>query len=86
MKMDRISRALELPPGCLAGAARFEMHGNREVIVEGCRSILQYDESAIRINMGKMIACFLGRGLNIKCLTPDSLVVEGFITSIEFVT
>lgn len=86
MNMDRISRALELPAGSLTGAARFEMHGNREVVVEGCRSILQYDESAIRINVGKMIACFLGRGLCIKCLTPDSLVVEGFITSIEFVT
>ena len=29
---------------------------------------------------------FLGRRLNIKCLTPDSLVIEGIITSIEFIT
>lgn len=63
---------------------RFEMHSNREVIVEGCKSILEYDEDIIKLNTGKLIVTFLGRNLAIKCLTLDSLIVNGFITNIEF--
>lgn len=33
---------------------------------------------------GKMVACFFGRNLNIKCFNLESLVIEGYITSIEF--
>lgn len=64
----------------------FEMNGNREVVIEGCKSILEYDENLVRISVKKMSVSFYGRSLTIKCLTPDSLVVQGFITSIEFVT
>ncbi|MCI9273024.1 MAG: sporulation protein [Clostridiales bacterium] len=83
-RMQKVTSALQLPASALSGAAHFEMNGNREVIVDGCRGVLEYDEHKIRINTGKMITCFQGRCLSIKCLTSDSLIVEGFITSIEF--
>lgn len=83
-RTHKLLNAVQLPSGMLT--ARFEISGNREVIVDGCRGVLEYDETKIRINTGKMITCFIGRGLTIKCLSPDSLVIEGFITSIEFVT
>lgn len=83
-RMHKVSNALQLPASALSGAAHFQMNGNREVIVDGCRGVLEYDEKIIRINTGKMITCFQGRCLTIKCLTADSLIVEGFITSIEF--
>ena len=65
---------------------RFEMKSNREVIVEGCKNIAEYDENVVRVNVKKMLVSFFGRNLKIKCLTPDSLIIEGFITSIEFMT
>lgn len=83
-RMQKVASALQLPANTLSGAAHFEMNGNREVIVDGCRGVLEYDEQKIRVNTGKMITCFQGRCLSIKCLTSDSLIVEGFITSIEF--
>ena len=82
----KIAHDLQLPVGLVDGPARFEMSGNREVSIDGCCSILEYDENVIRLNTGKMVTCFFGRNLNIRCMTPDSMVVEGFITSIEFVT
>jgi sporulation protein YqfC len=85
-RIHKVANALQLPAGVLGGAARYEISGNREVIVDGCRGILEYDDKSIKINSGKMITCFSGRGLTIKCLTEDSLIIEGFITSIEFVT
>jgi len=61
-----------------------EINGNTEVIVEGCSGVLEYGMDAVRIKTGRLIVRFTGRGLIIKCLTADSLVVTGFITGIEF--
>lgn len=63
---------------------RIEIHSNKEAIIEGCKSILEYDENIIKLNTGKLIVTFWGKDLIIKCLTPDSLIVDGFLTNIEF--
>lgn len=63
-----------------------EINGNTEAIVEGCRGILEYDTDVVRIKTDKAVVRFSGRGLAIKCLTVDALVVTGFITGIEFLT
>lgn len=63
----------------------FELHGNREVQIEGCKGVLEYDSCIIRINTGTMVVSFTGRNLNLKCLSPSSLIIDGFITNIEFV-
>lgn len=65
---------------------RFEMNGNREVIIEGFKNIVEYEEDTIKIGAPKMIVCFRGRNLSIKSLTTDSLIIKGFIISMEFVT
>lgn len=64
----------------------FEIKSNRQVIVEGCQSIGQYDENMVKIKVKKMAVSFFGKDLNIKCLDSDSLIIDGFITSIEFDT
>lgn len=79
-----IEKTIGLPDGIISGSSHLEINGNREVIVEGCKAILQYDDNAVRINNGKMMTSFEGRGLEIKCLTQDSLIITGFITSIRF--
>lgn len=61
-----------------------EMKSNREVTVDGCRGILQYEKEIVKINTGNMVLSFTGRNLNIKCLTSTSLVIDGYIMSVEF--
>ena len=70
----------------MLNSVNLEIKGNREAIVEGCKSIAAYDENVIKINMNKMSICFFGRNMEIKCMTSDSLIIHGFITSIEFIT
>ena len=70
----------------MVNCTHLEINGNNEVIVEGCKSIVEYDENIIKISTKKMFIQFLGRNLRIKCLNTDSLVIQGFITSIEFMT
>lgn len=62
-----------------------EFSGNREVVIEGSKGVLEYDTNTIRINTNSMILCFHGRDLNLKCISPTALIINGFITNVEFV-
>ncbi len=59
--------------------------GNREVVIEGSKGVLEYSENIIRINTTLGLVCFEGRGLNLKCISSYELIVEGYITKVEFV-
>ena len=64
--------------------SHMQINGNTEAVVDGCGGVLEYDTDVVRVRVGRMIVRFSGRGLAIKCLTADSLVVTGFLTGIEF--
>lgn len=70
----------------LACPVCFEIKSNRQAVIEGCQSIEQYDENMVKIKVQKMYVSFFGKDLNIKCLGFDALIIDGFITSIEFNT
>lgn len=61
-----------------------EISGNREVILEGNRGILEYTDRSIKINAGKCVVAFSGRGLHIQCMNECDVVIKGFITCIEY--
>ncbi len=61
-----------------------EITDNTLATVEGSRGVLEYSESVIRINLGSYIVAFCGRGLNLKCISPSALVIEGVFSNIEF--
>ena len=52
--------------------------------MEGCQGILEYDDDVVRVRAGKLVVRFTGRNLKIRCMTADSLVVDGFLRGMEF--
>ena len=40
----------------------------------------------IKINTNKMVVSVCGRGLTVKCISAVDVVIEGFITGIDFIT
>ncbi|MBS6860123.1 MAG: YabP/YqfC family sporulation protein [Clostridiales bacterium] len=66
------------------GGCHIELLGNREAVVEGCQGILEYDDDVVRVRAGKLVVRFTGRNLKIRCMTADSLVVDGFLRGMEF--
>lgn len=79
-------KALELPVDLVSGMVHFEFSGNREVVIEGCRGVLEYDENIVCIDTGKMKARLMGRELEIRNFTDHSVIIDGFISSVEFLT
>jgi sporulation protein YqfC len=70
--------------GALSAKSRIEICGNREAVIEGCCGILEYGDGVVRIRTQERIVRFTGRGLVIRCMTEDALVVTGYILQIEF--
>ncbi len=64
--------------------SNIEICDNTKATIEGCKGVVEYSETVIRISLGTYTVAFVGRGLNLKCLSPTSLVIEGFFLNIEF--
>lgn len=81
---EYIGRALEVPPGTLSRTCNMQLSGNREVLVDGCRGLIEYGDERIKINVGNGTVQFIGRGLEIKSLSDTSVIIAGFILSVKF--
>lgn len=75
-------RLCELPP--LSGSPCIELNGNREAVIEGSRGVLEYTTACIRVNAVGMVLTLNGRELNLRCISDSALIIDGFITSVEF--
>lgn len=79
-----LAQMFGMPVTVAQGLPEIELLGNREAIIEHYAGVLEYNDHVIRLNTGKLILKFTGRDLRLKCMTVDSVTVEGFFTSVEF--
>lgn len=61
-----------------------EFNSNCYACVEGCKGIIEYDGSVVRINCGDILVKFCGDNLSIRALSTDRISVNGIILSVEF--
>ena len=60
-------------------------NARKKRVVEGGKGIVEYGDKSIKINAGKYILAFCGRGLHIQCMNDSDIVIHGFVTSIEYI-
>lgn len=82
--LDSISRSLDLPQDTVSGYAHIEISGNREVIVEGCQGVLEYSDSVIALNTGKLTVRICGCELTIISMQSGQAVIKGIITGVDY--
>lgn len=72
--------------GCRGSDPQIEFLGNRQVLVEGCGGILEYEPETVKLRTGKYNIRLNGRDLRLKHLTMGVILVEGCLTGLEFMT
>lgn len=82
--MDSISRSLDLPQDAVSGYAHIEISGNREAIIEGCQGVLEYGDSVIALNTGRLTVRICGCELTIVSMQNGQAVIKGIITGIDY--
>ena len=64
---------------------RIEVLSNRNVIIDGCDGIIDYDDERVSIKLGRIKADITGKKLRLKMLTENSAVIEGYVKNIEYI-
>lgn len=61
-----------------------EMEGNRTLLVDGCKGILEYETDRIKINADKAIIGVTGDELSIAAYNDDLIIINGKILTVDF--
>lgn len=78
---DKLQETREL---FLPKQGRITLMGNRELVVDGCRGILEYRTDLIRLNLGDKQLHLMGSGLVVQVLEGEYAQIEGQILAINF--
>lgn len=65
---------------------KIEMLGNREMIVDGCKGVVEYNETLIKLSLGESVLSLSGDNLIIKSFDSSVAVISGQICDISFVS
>lgn len=80
---ELLSRFADIPAD-LTGGMTLEMRGRNEMLLCGCREILEYSDIRIRILQGRCSVCILGRRLTMSSFSDGRITVGGEIDAIDF--
>lgn len=76
--------ALELPKDLVYHAAIVTVMGNRELVIENYKGILEYETDVIRVQAKNCRIAVRGRNLNIPYYTNDEMKITGIIQTIVY--
>lgn len=61
-----------------------ELISNREAIIEGCRGIVEYNDTTATVNCNIFLLTFEGFDICLKSLSDNCISVKGRFTSISY--
>lgn len=64
--------------------SRIEIFSNRELILEGCSGVLQFNDDYIKLALKSGNLILYGKGFDISGFSEKTITVRGFIESVEF--
>ena len=75
---EKAAEALYMNPG-------IHIESNREIMIENCRRIEEYNDIYMRLVSGRLVVMIWGSGLRAYDYKTKGLIVRGKITQIEFI-
>lgn len=81
---DMLCEKLDLPLSVVEDLSYMEVLGNSRVVLDGCKGVLDYNESNVRLSLSKGTILFRGDDLCFKALSNGQAVIAGNIMTIEF--
>ena len=81
---SKILGALQIPQKIVNGQSSIEITSNREMIIDGTKGIIDYEENLIKLSLGYCTLDITGNHLTIKSLIDENIVISGFIIRIEY--
>lgn len=83
--LNRTADIFDLPAEAVAGDSRITVTGNRRIVVENHRGLMEYGENEIGVNCGKSILKIKGEELEIRAMNSEELLITGILFGIDFI-
>ena len=80
----KFAEEMQLPQSAVSDIFRIEMRGKSDVMIEGCKGIVEYDENTISLNLGNCIVSLTGNDLEINNLSEQQAIINGNVCSVNF--
>ena len=84
IKPSAVQQALDIPEIARRDVPHIEIQGKREVLVDGCRGVLEYTSDRIKLNAGICVIRFSGEDLTIRAYSENQTEINGEILQIDF--
>ncbi len=82
---SKIANILDVPQKVVSNAPNIAFSGNNEVSILGSQGILEYTDKRVKVSSGSMIIVLCGSCFEIKEMSSNGIVVEGFVKTMEFI-
>jgi sporulation protein YqfC len=84
--LQRLAGILEIPQDIVLDLPRITMLGNKQLLLENHKGIIEYTPSLVRIKLeqGELIIC--GKDLTLGNLQVEQILVEGTVEEVKYDT
>ncbi|GMB00824.1 sporulation protein YqfC [Pelosinus sp. IPA-1] len=84
--LQRLAGILEIPQDIVLDLPRITMLGNKQLLVENHKGIIEYTPSLVRINLEQGELIIHGKSLVLSNLQIEQILVEGTVGEVKYDT
>ena len=85
-KLKKLVKAFEIPEDVMGDLSRLTMLGNKQLLIENHRGIIEYTPTYIRLNLVDGFLVIKGTQLILGNLQAEQILVEGKVGEIHYDT
>lgn len=82
---EKFAEMLELPKDVVLNIPRVTMVGDRDMMIENFKGVMEYEDTRIRVNTGSGVVRITGARLLIREITSEDIIISGEIRGVEFI-
>lgn len=81
---QKLAGMLEIPQDIILDLPRITMLGNKQILIENHKGIIEYTPSLVRIKLNQGEVMILGYQLTLSNLQIEQILVEGTVEEIKY--
>ncbi len=82
---EKFAEMLDLPKEIVLNIPKITLVGNKDMMIENFKGIMEYEDDRIRVNTGIGVVKISGARLLIREITSEDIIISGDIRALEFV-
>lgn len=83
-KLQALAGIFEIPQDIILDLPRITLLGNKQLLVENHKGIIEYDSSLIRIKMSQGELIITGKNFTLGNLQLEQILIEGTIAELKY--